>query len=201
VSPALVLVSLLLGDLSGLEVCCRLRRRTSVPIVMVTSSDSACEPEVGLDLGADQYVVWPQRRREMVARLRAVLRGANGYQPDAFNHQPFQVGDLHLDPRAYIASLAGRPIQFTPREFELLETLVLHAGRPVSKVALAARVWGADYESSTRRLEHNIRRVRLKLRKSGGGARILSERGVGYRYEAAPFRPGSDTIDSISAET
>jgi RNA polymerase sigma factor (sigma-70 family) len=162
-------------------------------------------------LGADQYVVWPQRRREMVARLRAVLPRANGYDPEAFNHQPFQVGDLHLDPRGYIASLAGRRIQLTPREFELLQTLVLHAGRPVSKPALAAHVWGADYDMTTRRLEHNIARVRRKLQANGGGTRVVSERGVGWRYQALAQRarpnttktqpaPSSHAVDSTAVD-
>ena len=163
VRPDLVLLSLLLRDLSGLEVCCRLRRRSEVPVVMLAGTDSVSEPEVGLALGADDYVVWPARRREMVARLRAVLRRTNGHSAPAVVHEPIEVGGLSLDPGGYEARLGGQRLQLSPKEFELLELLVENASRTIPKRILALRLWGPDYDFASRRLEASITRLRSKL--------------------------------------
>lgn len=180
--PDLVLTSLVLADLSGLEVCYRLRRRSSVPVVMLMRADSPSEPEVGFALGADAYVVWPQRKREMVARLRAVLRRANGFSSDHVVHEPVEVGGLYMDHCGYEARVAGRRIQLTPKEYQLLELLVENAGRTIRKDSLALRLWGPDYESSTRRLEANLNPLRAKLDASPGVGQIMTVRGVGYVY-------------------
>jgi two-component system, OmpR family, response regulator RegX3 len=186
VDPDLVLVDLLLPDLSGLEVCCRLRRRTTVPIVMVRSKDSACEPEVGLDLGADDYVTWPYRKRELVARLRAVLRRAARDGTHRVLREPIGNGDLHLDPVGYEVRVKGRAVQLLPKQYELLELLVEKAGRTVSKEYLAWRLWGGGYDLAARRLETNVLRLRRKVESDPfNPTRIMTVRGVGYRYEPA----------------
>jgi two-component system, OmpR family, response regulator RegX3 len=182
--PDVVLLDLLLGDMSGLEVCCRLGRRTRVPIVMLTSEGSPTEPEVGLDLGADDYVTWPGRQRELIARLRAVLRCANGHQADAYVHVARHCGDLHLEPGGCDANVAEHRVQLLPKEYELVELLVENAGRTVAKEMLALRLWGARYGDSARQLEAMVQRLRHKLDPDRlGPSRIVTERGRGYRYE------------------
>jgi DNA-binding response OmpR family regulator len=180
--PDLVLLSLLLRDLSGLEVCCRIRRRSAVPVVMLAGTDSVSEPEVGLALGADDYVVWPTRRREMIARLRAVLRRANGHCA-AIAHEPIEIGGLSLDPGGYEARFGGQRLELSPREFELLELLVENASRTIPKRSLALRLWGPEYDVGSRRLEASITRLRSKLaRADATESRIVTVRGIGYAY-------------------
>lgn len=181
--PDLVLLSLLLRDLSGLEVCCRIRRRSEVPVVMLAGTDSVSEPEVGLGLGADDHVVWPTRRREMIARLRAVLRRANGHCAPAIAHQPIEIGGLSLDPGGYEARFGGQRLDLSPREFELLELLVENASRTIPKRSLALRLWGPEYDVGSRRLEASINRLRSKLaRADATESRIVTVRGIGYAY-------------------
>ena len=141
------------------------------------------EPEVGLELGADDYVVWPARRREMVARLRAVLRRTNGHCAPAAVHKPIEVGGLCLDPEGYEARFGGKRLQLSPKEFELLELLVENASRTISKRILALRLWGPDYDFGSRRLEASITRLRSKLAQADAAqSPIVTVRGIGYAF-------------------
>ncbi len=175
--PIFVLLSLLLRDLSGLEVCCRLRRRSEVPVVMLSGTDSVSEPEVGLALGADDYVVWPTRRREMVARLRAVLRRTNGHSAPAVVHEPIEVGGLSLDPGAYEARLGGQRLQLSPKEFELLELLVENTSRTIPKRILAPSAVGF--------------RLRLRLATVGGQHHSAAVQARTGRRGGEPDRHGA----------
>lgn len=182
----LVLLDLVLADLSGLEVCHRLRRRYAVPIVMLTQEGIGAEPEIGLDLGADDYVSWPHRERELTARLRAVLRRAYGHRPDALAHEPIEVDNLQLDPVACQLTIDGQRVDIPRQELSLLEILLDNAGRIVPKDTLAMRLWGPGYDPSTRRLETNVKRLRTRLvRGSSRHGRIATAARIGYRYEPA----------------
>jgi DNA-binding response OmpR family regulator len=182
--PDLVLVSQFHDAPAGIDTCSLVRQRSAVPVVMLTGWDAEELIEAGLRAGADHCVVWPQRRHEMVARLRAVLRRANGYRPGVFGRQPFWVGDLHIDPGVGKAFIGACCVPLTAAEFDVLETLALSEGRFVTKEALASRVWGEASDSTLLRLKPAVNRVRSKLDATGRGGRIVVVRGVGYRYDA-----------------
>ena len=185
--PDLVLTSMRLPDLSGLELCSRLRRRSDIPIVMLTDPDSITEPEVGLSLGADGYVAWPHRPWELVARLRAILRRTHGI-PSKVPTAPYEVGGVRLNPRGFYVKIGGRQVQLSPTEFTLLQMLITRPGRAVPKEALANRLWGPDYDFASRRLEVNVSRLRSKLAAGHGQAgAIETVRGIGYVYQVSPL--------------
>jgi DNA-binding response OmpR family regulator len=201
VGPQLVLVSQLVDARGGLDVCARIRRRSTVPIVVLASWDSGDDIEAGLHEGADHYVVWPQRRREMVARLRAVLRQSSGYRLDTFRWQPFQVDDLHLDPSGCLATIGDRRVQLSDVEFAVLAVLALHDGHLVSRSQLATKVWGEGCVDTARRLKSTVRRLRVKLDHLAHGSRIVAVRGLGYRYASSPAKHKYILIDSIQVES
>ena len=185
VGPDLVLTGMQLRDISGLELCSRLRRRSDVPIVMLTDPEAVTEPEVGLGLGADDYVTWPHRPWELVARLRAILRRTHGI-PSALPTAPYEVGGVRLNPPGLFVRIGGRQVQLSPTEFTLLQMLITRPGQAVPKESLARRLWGPDYDMASRRLEVNVSRLRSKLA-DGNGHRggIETVRGVGYLFRVS----------------
>lgn len=184
VRPDLVLLDLMLPKVSGLEVCRRIRAQSSIPIIMVTARDAEIDTVVGLEVGADDYVTKPYRIRELVARMRAVLRRSSAAEV-ASGEGVVQVGELALDPDRHEVTLRGQPVRLPLREFEVLELLMVNAGRVVTRDTLIDRVWGGDYVGDTKTLDVHIKRLRSKLEDDPANpTRITTIRGLGYRFEA-----------------
>jgi two-component system response regulator RegX3 len=185
--PDLVLLDVMLPRISGIDVCRQLRKRTQTPIIMVTAKGAEIDTVVGLEVGADDYVTKPYRLRELVARIRAVLRrtDANGRVDDAAPAPGVvQVGDVVLDSQEHRASVAGRDLALPLKEFELLHLLLANAGRVLPRDVLIDRVWGSDYVGDTKTLDVHIKRLRGKIEVDPATpTRIVTIRGLGYRYE------------------
>ena len=179
--PDLVILDLMLPGLDGLEVCRQLRRDGTVPIIMLTARDEEVDRVVGLELGADDYVTKPFSVRELIARIKAVLRRVGPGETSGLIHR---VGPLELDVAARQARVAGTPLPLTRLEFDLLETLARHAGHPLSREQLLEHAWGYDYYGDTRAVDSAIKRLRAHLRAAGGDPNlIVTVRGIGYRLD------------------
>jgi two-component system response regulator RegX3 len=184
VAPDLVLLDVMLPRVSGLDVCRQLRARSKVPIIMVTAKGSEIDTVVGLEVGADDYVTKPYRMRELVARMRAVLRRAPLEDPDDAPGDAVEVGDVRLDPERHEVTIRGVPTALPLKEFELLGLLLDHAGRVLTRDTLIDRVWGADYVGDTKTLDVHIKRLRSKVEDDPSNpTRIVTIRGLGYKYE------------------
>jgi two-component system response regulator RegX3 len=187
VAPDLVLLDVMLPKVSGIDVCRELRRRSSVPIIMVTAKGSEIDTVVGLEVGADDYVTKPYRLRELVARMRAVLRrrAADAAPADAADRDALVVGDVALDPDRREVVIRGEHVQLPLKEFELLELLLANAGRVLPRDTLIDRVWGSDYVGDTKTLDVHVKRLRAKVEPDPAApTRIVTIRGLGYKYEA-----------------
>jgi two-component system response regulator RegX3 len=179
----LVLLDLMLPGLSGTEVCRELRNRSKVPIIMVTARDSEVDKVVGLELGADDYVTKPFSSRELVARVRAVLR--RGSEPDELVTGTVDAGPVRMDVDRHVVSVDGRPVNLPLKEFDLLELLLRNAGRVLTRGQLIDRVWGADYVGDTKTLDVHVKRLRSKIEPDPGNPKYLvTVRGLGYKFEA-----------------
>ena len=186
VRPDLVLLDVMLPRLSGLDVCRELRSRSSVPILMVTARDGELDAVVGLELGADDYITKPYALRELVARMRAALRRAQASPAldELLSRTTLAVGDVSLDPERHEVVVRGEEIHLPLKEFELLEVLMSHAGRVVTRDSLIDQVWGPDYVGDTKTLDVHIKRLRARLEEDPSQpTRIATVRGVGYRFE------------------
>ena len=182
--PDLVLLDLMLPGLSGIEVCRQLRTKSSVPIVMVTAKDAEIDTVVGLEVGADDYVTKPYRIRELVARMRAVLRRAPANESATDDVDVLDVGEVRLDPTRHEVTVRGTEIKLPLKEFELLELLLANAGRVLTRDTLIDRVWGGDYVGDTKTLDVHIKRLRGRIEDDPAApTRITTIRGVGYRFE------------------
>ena len=178
----LVLLDLMLPGLSGTEVCRQLRLRSDVPVIMLTARDAEVDKVVGLELGADDYVTKPYSSRELLARIRAVLRRRS----DAAEFLPaaVQAGPVRMDVDRHVVSIDGRPVQLPLKEFELLEMLLRNAGRVLTRGQLIERVWGADYVGDTKTLDVHVKRLRAKIEPDPGSPRhLVTVRGLGYKFE------------------
>jgi two-component system response regulator RegX3 len=185
VRPDLVLLDVMLPKMSGVDVCRELRRRSSVPIIMVTAKGSEIDTVVGLEVGADDYVTKPYRLRELVARMRAVLRrrAADSTVPE-LGGEAIQVGDVALDPERHEVVIRGDAVSLPLKEFELLEILLANAGRVLPRDTLIDRVWGTDYVGDTKTLDVHVKRLRAKVELDPSSpTRIVTIRGLGYKYE------------------
>ena len=182
-SPDLVLLDLTLPDGDGRDVCRALRRESDVPIVMLTARGTETDRVVGLEIGADDYVVKPFSGAEVVSRIRAVLRRARS---GAVEHEPpVRVGELELDVAARTATVAGERLELTRKEFDLLVELVRNAGRVVSREDLMSRVWDVNWFGSTKTLDVHVGALRRKLGDDPGAPRYIETvRGVGFRFAA-----------------
>ena len=185
VKPDLVLLDVMLPKVSGIDVCRELRRRSSVPIIMVTAKGSEIDTVVGLEVGADDYVTKPYRLRELVARMRAVLRRRAGEPATAvLSGEALEVGDVALDPERHEVVIRGAGVQLPLKEFELLEILLANAGRVLPRDTLIDRVWGTDYVGDTKTLDVHVKRLRAKVELDPSApTRIVTIRGLGYKYE------------------
>jgi two-component system response regulator RegX3 len=182
----LVLLDLMLPGLSGTEVCRELRQRGDVPVIMLTAKDSEIDKVVGLELGADDYVTKPYSFRELLARVRAVLRrkgGENGGEVVA--ESALEVGPVRMDVERHTVSVDGQVVPFPLKEFELLELLLRNAGRVLTRGQLIDRVWGTDYVGDTKTLDVHVKRLRAKLEPDPANPKyLLTVRGLGYKLEA-----------------
>ena len=179
--PDLIILDLMLPRLDGLEVCRALRRERDVPIIMLTARDAEVDRVVGLELGADDYVVKPFSVRELMARVKNVLRRA-GPRPTETPSDVLQLGDLAVDADRREARLGVVELELTPLEFELLHTLARHAGRVLSREQLLEQVWGYDYHGDLRVVDAVVKRLRAKLRQAAPKDEIVvTVRGVGYK--------------------
>jgi two-component system response regulator RegX3 len=179
----LILLDLMLPGLSGTEVCRQIRTKSSVPIIMLTAKDSEIDKVVGLELGADDYVTKPYSSRELIARIRAVLR--RGELTDtAVDGAALEVGPVRMDTDRHIISVNGEVVAIPLKEFELLEFLMRNAGRVLTRVQLIDRVWGSDYVGDTKTLDVHIKRLRAKIEKDPANPEyIQTVRGMGYKME------------------
>ena len=180
----LVLLDLMLPGLSGTEVCRQLRSRSNVPIIMLTAKDSEIDKVVGLELGADDYVTKPYSSRELVARIRAVLR-RNGEDLSTDNEgHLLTAGPVRMDTERHLVLVDGVTINLPLKEFELLEFLMRNSGRVLTRMQLIDRVWGADYVGDTKTLDVHIKRLRSKIEKDPATPlHIQTVRGLGYKME------------------
>jgi two-component system response regulator RegX3 len=180
----IVLLDLMLPGLSGTEVCRQLRSRSAVPIIMLTAKDSEIDKVVGLELGADDYVTKPYSARELVARIRAVLRrrGENG---DAPAEPVLEAGPVRMDVERHIVAVDGEAVALPLKEFDLLELLLRNAGRVLTRMQLIDRVWGSDYVGDTKTLDVHVKRLRAKIEPDPANPQyLLTVRGLGYKLEA-----------------
>ena len=179
----LVLLDLMLPGASGTEVCRQLRSKSNVPIIMLTAKDSEIDKVVGLELGADDYVTKPYSSRELLARVRAVLR-RNADQADLMD-SVIEAGGVRIDVDRHVASVRGEEVSLPLKEFELLEMLVRNAGRVMTRGQLIDLIWGQDYVGDTKTLDVHIKRLRAKVETEPSTPRLLvTVRGLGYKFEA-----------------
>ena len=184
VRPDLVLLDLMLPDGSGLDVCRELRAASSVPIIILSARGDEADRVVGLELGADDYVVKPFSAREVVARIRAVLRRAS--TPQGTGDRPIEIGDVRLDPARRSVALAGEPLELSRKEFDLLALLMREAGTVVQRERLLDEVWDVNWFGSTKTLDVHVSGLRKKLRDDPAEPRYLhTVRGVGFRFAGA----------------
>jgi len=179
----LVLLDVMLPGLSGTEVCRQLRQTSTVPVIMLTARDSEVDKVVGLELGADDYVTKPFSSRELVARIKAVLR-RRGEDEDLLP-PTLEAGPVRMDVDRHTVSVHGQPVQLPLKEFELLEMLLRNAGRVLTRGQLIDRVWGADYVGDTKTLDVHVKRLRAKVEEEPGNPRhLVTVRGLGYKFES-----------------
>ena len=178
----LVLLDLMLPGLSGVDVCRSLRTKSSVPVIMLTAKDSEVDKVVGLEIGADDYVTKPYSARELLARIKAVLRRQS--EPEELVPATVESGPVRLDVERHTVTVRGEPVTMPLKEFELLEMLLRNAGRVLTRGQLIDRIWGSDYIGDTKTLDVHVKRLRAKIEPDPGSPRhIVTVRGLGYKFE------------------
>lgn len=183
IRPDLVLLDVMLPRISGIDVCRELRKRSTVPIIMVTAKGSEIDTVVGLEVGADDYVTKPYRVRELVARMRAVMRRTDHREEDLSN-EAMVAGDVSLDPEKHQVHIRGVLTPLPLKEFELLHVLLANAGRVLTRDQLIDRVWGSDYVGDTKTLDVHVKRLRAKVETDPSNPeRIITIRGLGYKFD------------------
>src|SRR3954454_6943919 len=179
----IVLLDLMLPGLPGTEVCRQLRSRSGVPIIMLTAKDAEVDKVVGLELGADDYVTKPYSARELVARIRAVLR-RRGEGGDVPVEPVLEAGPVRMDVERHVVAVDGEQVALPLKEFDLLELLMRNAGRVLTRMQLIDRVWGSDYVGDTKTLDVHVKRLRAKIEPDPANPRyLLTVRGLGYKLE------------------
>jgi two-component system response regulator RegX3 len=186
VKPDIVLLDVMLPKLSGTDVCRELRKKSQVPIIMVSAKGSEIDTVVGLEVGADDYIVKPYRLRELVARIRAALRRSS-LTPSEIDEVGFgtvRIGDISVDPEQHVVTVRGTVTKLPLKEFELLYVLIANAGRVMTRETLIDRVWGTDYYGDTKTLDVHIKRLRSKIEADPANpSQVVTIRGLGYKYE------------------
>ena len=184
IRPDLLVLDLMLPGMSGTEVCRTIRARSNVPIIMLTARDAEVDRVVGLELGADDYLAKPFSTRELIARIRAILRRSSGPASDVPPEElPTEATGVRVDRARHEVTVDGTAIELPPKEFELLALLVEHAGRVLTRDQLIDEVWGSNYVGDTKTLDVHIRRLRGRIEVAPQDPRrILTVRGIGYRF-------------------
>ena len=178
----LVLLDLMLPGLAGMDVCRALRQRSMVPVIMLTAKDSEIDKVVGLEIGADDYVTKPYSSRELLARIKAVLRRLA--DPEDLQPPTLEAGPVRMDVDRHTVTVRGAPASLPLKEFELLEMLLRNAGRVLTRMQLIDRVWGSDYVGDTKTLDVHVKRLRAKVETDPANPRhIVTVRGLGYKFE------------------
>lgn len=178
----LLLLDLMIPGLSGTEVCREIRTRSTVPIIMLTAKDTEVDKVVGLEIGADDYVTKPYSSRELLARIKAVLR--RGSEPDDSVEVIVEVGPVRMDVERHIVTVRSTQVRLPLKEFDLLEVLLRNAGRVLTRSQLIDRVWGSDYVGDTKTLDVHIKRLRAKIEEDPADPQhIVTVRGLGYKFE------------------
>ncbi|HEY3505069.1 MAG TPA: response regulator transcription factor [Actinocatenispora sp.] len=179
----IVLLDLMLPEMSGSEVCRQIRQRSTVPIIMVTARDAEIDKVVGLEIGADDYVTKPYSPRELVARIRAVLRRRT--EPAELTPPTLEAGPVRMDVDRHVVTVGGDGVSLPLKEFELLEMFLRNAGRVLTRGQLIDRIWGADYVGDTKTLDVHVKRLRSKIEPEPSNPRfIVTVRGLGYKFES-----------------
>ena len=182
----IVLLDLMLPGMSGTEVCKNIRLRSNVPVIMVTARDSEIDKVVGLEIGADDYVTKPYSSRELIARIRAVLRrgGEPEYEEEELEEDVLRGGRVVMDVERHVVTVDGDPVSMPLKEFDLLEYLLRNSGRVLTRGQLIDRVWGADYVGDTKTLDVHIKRLRSKIEVNPSRpSHLVTVRGLGYKFE------------------
>ncbi len=183
-APDLILLDLMLPEVSGTEVCWQIRSKSQVPIIMLTAKDTEVDKVVGLELGADDYVVKPYSKAELVARIKAVLR-RKGPDTDTLVSTTIVAGPVEIDVERHQVSINGKNVALPLKEFELLEFLVRNTGRVLTRTQLIDRVWGSDYFGDTKTLDVHVKRLRAKIEKDPANPLFIQTiRGLGYKFES-----------------
>ena len=188
-SVDIVLLDLMLPGMSGTDVCKQLRATSSVPVIMVTARDSEIDKVVGLELGADDYVTKPYSSRELIARIRAVLRRGSEVRSEGGEEEPdeqiLEGGRVRMDVERHTVLVNGEPVSMPLKEFDLLEYLLRNAGRVLTRGQLIDRIWGADYVGDTKTLDVHVKRLRSKIESEPSHPQnLVTVRGLGYKFEA-----------------
>ncbi|GMA40982.1 response regulator transcription factor [Mobilicoccus caccae] len=179
----LVLLDLMLPGLSGIDVCRTLRQRSAVPIIMLTAKDSEIDKVVGLEIGADDYITKPYSSRELLARIKAVLRRRQ--EPEELLPNTLESGPVRMDVERHVVTVNGQHTPLPLKEFELLEMLLRNAGRVLTRMQLIDRVWGSDYVGDTKTLDVHVKRLRAKIEPDPAKpTHIVTVRGLGYKFES-----------------
>ncbi|EWM15399.1 MULTISPECIES: response regulator transcription factor [Kutzneria] len=179
----IVLLDLMLPGMSGTDVCKALRQRSAVPVIMVTARDSEIDKVVGLELGADDYVTKPYSARELIARIRAVLR--RGGESEELLPQVLEAGPVRMDVERHVVTVDGAEVSLPLKEFDLLEYLLRNVGRVLTRGQLIDRVWGADYVGDTKTLDVHVKRLRSKIEPDPSAPQhLVTVRGLGYKFES-----------------
>ena len=183
-SPDLVLLDIMLPEVSGTEVCRQIRAKSNVPIIMLTAKDTEVDKVVGLELGADDYIVKPYSKAELVARIKAVLRRGLSEHTSS-EGGVITAGPVSIDVDRHAVSIGGENISLPLKEFELLEFLVRNSGRVLTRTQLIDRVWGSDYFGDTKTLDVHVKRLRAKIEKDPANPTYIQTiRGLGYKFES-----------------
>ena len=185
-SPDIMLLDVMLPKVSGTDVCRELRKKSQVPIIIVSAKGSEVDAVVGLEVGADDYIVKPYRLRELVARMRAVMRRSSLTQTelDDVGYGAIRVGDVSIDPERHVVTIRDEVVRLPLKEFELLYVLMANAGKVMTRENLIDRVWGSDYFGDTKTLDVHIKRLRSKVEADPAApVNIVTIRGLGYKYE------------------
>ena len=181
----IVLLDLMLPGMSGTDVCKALRQRSTVPVIMVTARDSEIDKVVGLEIGADDYVTKPYSARELIARVRAVLRRGGEAGDGELLPQVLAAGPVRMDVERHVVTVDGAEVPLPLKEFDLLEYLLRNVGRVLTRGQLIDRVWGADYVGDTKTLDVHVKRLRSKIEPDPASPRhLVTVRGLGYKFES-----------------
>ncbi|MFM6980487.1 MAG: response regulator [Micrococcales bacterium] len=181
--PELILLDLMLPGLNGNDVCRQIRQTSNVPIIMLTAKDTELDKVLGLEIGADDYVTKPYSTRELLARMKAVLR--RQVTPAVSNDDLVEVGEVRIDLERHQVTVNGQVVQLPLKEFELLELLMVNVNRVLTRGQIIDRVWGSNYYGDTKTLDVHVKRLRSKIEDDPARpTRITTVRGVGYKFEA-----------------